>query len=103
MFMRFRGGGVGHLGTRYLTSRLKEDDHDPGNEQQDEATIPGLYKVINSFSNEEDIEKNPGMHKARSDEDVEEFEDEDGEEESESDEEEMPRDMSDEQDTDNAS
>jgi hypothetical protein len=82
---------------------LKEDDHDLGNEQQDEATIPGLYEVINSFSNEEDIEKNPGMHKARSDEDVEEFEDEDGKEESESDEEEMPRDMSDEQDTDNAS
>jgi hypothetical protein len=35
--MRFRGGGVGHLGTRYLNSRLKGDNHDTGNEQQDEA------------------------------------------------------------------
>jgi len=36
MFIRFRGGGVGHLGTRYLDSRLKVDNHESADEQQDD-------------------------------------------------------------------
>lgn len=27
MFMRFRGGGVGHLGSHHLDSKLKDQDH----------------------------------------------------------------------------
>ncbi|KAF8497933.1 hypothetical protein F5888DRAFT_1803385 [Russula emetica] len=36
MFIRFRGSGVGHLGTRYLDSRLKVDNHESADEQQDD-------------------------------------------------------------------
>ena len=35
MFMRFRGGGVGHIGTRYLDSKLKDDNRDLDGERQD--------------------------------------------------------------------
>jgi hypothetical protein len=39
MFMRYRGGGVGHLGTRNLDSRLKENNnHELDDEEQDEAS-----------------------------------------------------------------
>ena len=109
MFMRFRGGGVGHLGTRYLASRLKEDNHELVDEQQDEATaIAGLYQDSNSFLNDEDIEENSGMHEEPSNEEVRESDDEDkgeeGGEEFESDkEQEVPGEMSDEQDTDHES
>jgi hypothetical protein len=37
MFMRFRGGGVGHLGTRHLDSRLKDNGHKSGDGHQEEA------------------------------------------------------------------
>ena len=40
MFMRFRGGGVGHLGTRYLDSSLKVDNHESGDD--DIGEDPGI-------------------------------------------------------------
>lgn len=49
MFMRFRGGAIGHLGTRNLDSRLKEDNHESGGEQQDKATFAGMHKDSDSY------------------------------------------------------
>lgn len=46
MFMRFRGGGVGHIETRHLDLRLKED-------KQDEATIAGIQEDSDSYLDEE--------------------------------------------------
>jgi hypothetical protein len=45
MFMRFRGGGVGHIETRHLDLKLKGDSHKSGDEQQDEATIAGIQRL----------------------------------------------------------
>ena len=39
MFMRFRGGGVGHLGTLYLDWGLKKNNHESGDEQQVKVTF----------------------------------------------------------------
>jgi hypothetical protein len=114
MFMRFRGGGVGHLGTRYLNPRLEADNHDLGGEQQDEVTLTsmqvdrdpnpdeepgdgamedqGTYKEFTSRSeprNEEDEE----------DEDEDEGENEDGSDDTDS-EHEVLMDTDDEQDLD---
>jgi hypothetical protein len=50
MFMRFRGGGVGHLGTRSLDSRLKDN---PGDEEQDEVTLVGRHENDNSYPHDE--------------------------------------------------
>jgi hypothetical protein len=52
MFMRYRGGGVGHLGTRDLDSRLKGDIHELACEEQDEVSevIAGLSENGNSES-----------------------------------------------------
>src|SRR5712672_421 len=46
--MRFRGGGVGHLGTRYLDSRLKKDNIELGNEEQHDATGDDLCEDSDS-------------------------------------------------------
>jgi hypothetical protein len=45
--MGFRGGGVGHVGTRYLDSRMKDDSNE---EQQPEGedTIVGMYEDSDS-------------------------------------------------------
>jgi hypothetical protein len=59
--MRFRGGGVGHLGTRYLDSRLKQQDH----ELEDEETDADMYEDINSHVHEDwsdGVEEDPGIH-----------------------------------------
>ena len=53
MFMRFRGGGVGHIETRHLDLKLKGDSHKSGDEQQDEATIAGIQEDSDSYSDEE--------------------------------------------------
>jgi hypothetical protein len=100
MFMRFRGGGVGHLGTRYLDSRLKEDNRELGDEQQDEVVFAGLYEDSNFYPHEEQtdgIEEDSGIHEEHTsrrelsnaedeevkdkDEDEDEDTDEDGEQE----------------------
>jgi hypothetical protein len=67
MFMRFRG--VGHLGTRYLDSRLKEpeDNHDPGDGEQDEATLAGRHEDNSSYPHDErgdgiEEDSGPGTH-----------------------------------------
>jgi hypothetical protein len=52
MFMRFRGGGVGHLGTRHLDSRLKENNHDSVDAEQDEATLAGRHEDNSSYLQE---------------------------------------------------
>ena len=53
MFMRFRGGGVGHLGTRYLNSRLKENNHDWVDEEQEGATLASRDEDNNPYAHEE--------------------------------------------------
>ena len=39
MFMRFQGGSVGHLGMRYLDTRLKEDIHASNDEQENNSEL----------------------------------------------------------------
>ncbi|KAF8488597.1 hypothetical protein F5888DRAFT_1893304 [Russula emetica] len=93
VFMRFRGGGVGHLGTHYLDSRLKRHNNESGYEEQHEATVDDMYEDSNSHPHEEwgnDIEEDSGTHEERTswrkpineeDEDVDEDEDTDNEQE----------------------
>jgi len=58
MFMRFRGGGVGHLGTRYLNSRLNEDSHTVADEGGD--------SYLHNLGEQGDgIEEDVGMHEER--------------------------------------
>lgn len=51
--MRLRGGGVGHLGTHYLDSRLKDNNHKLCDRQQEEARIAGMYDDSNSHLHKE--------------------------------------------------
>ena len=44
MFMRFRGGGVGHIGTRYLDSRMRNNSDRSDAEQQDEEEMSGTHE-----------------------------------------------------------
>ena len=44
MFMRFRGGGVGHIGTRYLDSRMRNNSDRSDAEQQDEEGMSGTHE-----------------------------------------------------------
>ena len=55
MFMRFRGGGVGRIGTRYLGSRVKDDNNESSHEHQDdsEERIADLYEDSDSYWQEE--------------------------------------------------
>lgn len=56
MFMRFRGGGVGHRGTRHLNSRLKDQSdhsHVLGDEEQNEETLAGRNEGNSSYPYEE--------------------------------------------------
>ena len=120
MFMRFRGGGVGHIGTRHLDMRMKDDNNDSSHEQQDdlEEIIADLYEDSDSYLQEErgdGVEEDNGRHEEHisrrkpsneetededdKDEDENESEDED-ENESEDEEQEVPGDMNDEQDFD---
>ena len=80
MFMQFRGGGVGHLGTRHVDSRLKGDNYKLGDEQQDNDSY--LHEELGSGT-QEDLE----MHEEETgqrentneqDEDEDECEDEGG-------------------------
>ena len=59
MFMRFWGGGVGHLGTHHLDSRLKGDNHKSDDGQQKEARVGGMYENGNHLSEEQ----NDGMER----------------------------------------
>ncbi|KAF8496015.1 hypothetical protein F5888DRAFT_1907611 [Russula emetica] len=68
VFMRFRGGGVGHLGTHYLDSRLKKHNHESGYEEQHEATVDDMFEDSNSHPHEEwgnGIEEDSGTHEER--------------------------------------
>ena len=63
--MRFRGGGVGHVVSRYLDSRLKETNHDANDEQQDDTTLADLHED-GSIPDEEwgdDSEVGSAIHK----------------------------------------
>lgn len=51
--MRFRGGGVGHLGTRYLNTRLGADNHNLDGEQQDKAASTSMQVDRVPYSDEE--------------------------------------------------
>lgn len=53
MFMRLRGGGVGHLGTLYLDSGLKKDRHESCDEQQVKVTFTAMHEDTNSYPHEE--------------------------------------------------
>ena len=57
MFMRFRGGGVGHVGTHYLDSRLKEDNQEPDDDHQDETA---LEEVDEDIDEDIDMEEDDG-------------------------------------------
>jgi hypothetical protein len=64
--MRFRGGGVGHLGTLYLDSGLKKDNHESGDEQQVKVTFAAMHEDSNSYPHEEQdngAEEVPGTRK----------------------------------------
>jgi hypothetical protein len=112
MFMRFRGGGVGHIGTRYLDSRMKDDNNDSSHEQQEdsEETIADMYEDSDSYPQEErgdGVEEDTGRHEehiSRREPSNEETEDEDDkdedEDESEDEEQEVSGNMNDEQDFD---
>jgi hypothetical protein len=108
MFMRFRGGGVGHIGTRYLDSRMKDDNNESSHEHQEdsEERIADLYEDSDSYPQEErgdGVEDNE-EHISRRKPSNEETEDEDdkgedeNENESEDGEQEVPGNMNDEQD-----
>jgi hypothetical protein len=62
MFMRFRGGGVGHLGTRHLDSRLKVDNQinaiENDTEMEDDHISP--VEVNNNDEDEGDADKGNG-------------------------------------------
>lgn len=86
MFMRLRGGGVGHLGTRSRDSRLKGDSHEPSDEQRDEATFAVMHEESDSYLDDERgdrVEEDSGVHEERTgrrediDEEDQEDEDED--------------------------
>ena len=53
MFMRFRDGGIGHLGTCYLNTRLGADNHDLGGKQQDEPMFTGMQVDRDPYLDEE--------------------------------------------------
>lgn len=60
--MRFRGGGVGHLGTRCLDSRLK-DDRTSRDEQQGEEVIDGIHDSEDDSDRCMDEEQGDGTDK----------------------------------------
>jgi hypothetical protein len=43
-----RGDGVGHLGTRHIDSRLKDNSQRSGDGDQEEVRIGGMYEDDNS-------------------------------------------------------
>ena len=73
MFMRFRGGGVGHMGTRYLDSKLKDDNHDLDGERQEAGS--GAEEDLGTHE-ELTSQREPG-NEEEDDEEEEEDDDED--------------------------
>jgi hypothetical protein len=68
MFMRYRGGGIGHLGTRCLDSRLKEDNFQIVDGQQDGEMISSIHEDSDSYPHEgegDSIDEDPGMNEER--------------------------------------
>ncbi len=63
MFMWFQGGGVGHLGTHCLDSRLKKDNHTLRDEQQDKEVIDGIHNSEDDSDHCMDKEQGNGMDK----------------------------------------
>jgi hypothetical protein len=100
MFMRFRGGGVGHIVTRYLDLRMKDD----GKEEQQIEGGDIMYEDSDSDPQEEwgdSVEDEYGAHTSRSvneasnDEDQDEDQDEgegEGQDEGEGEDEDEDRD-----------
>jgi hypothetical protein len=86
MFMRLRGGGVGHHGTPFLDLRLKEDNHELGDEKKDGVTLVSRHEDNDSCLQEvqgDDFDEDSGTHeehttqrKPSNEEDEDEAEDE---------------------------
>jgi lipoate-protein ligase A len=65
MFMRLRGGGVGHHGTPFLDLRLKEDNHELGDEKKDGVTLVSRHEDNDSCLQEvqgDDFDEDSGTH-----------------------------------------
>ena len=95
-FMRFRGGGVGHIVTRSLDLRMEDGDK-LNDEQEGEETLGDVYGDVDYEPEKGDS----GTHEAQADRrDLVNEDDEEDADESTDEEQEMPGNVNNEQDND---